>query len=181
MPNWLPDWLPWIRPAGRLIWATVLTAVMLAPVVVACLGRPAALAERLGLRYRSADPVTWAGAMFAAVYVFALFLLGYAVIPHEWITFADGYLQWGRDKFVFKTGTPIPGLGSATWPFSVDAQAVRDIVVVGIYLVFFGLNLALWSLWQKRPAAPEPEGEAPEARPAPARTSVFGRPVRVRG
>jgi len=179
MPNWLPDWLPWIRPAGRLIWAIVITVVLLAPIVIACLGRPRRLSERLGLRYRGAEP-TWAGALFGAVYVFALFLLGYAVVPHEWITFADGYLQWGRDKFVIETGTRIPGLGSATWPFSIDAQAVRDIVAVGIYLVFFGANLALWSLWQKRPAAPE-EGEAGEAAARPVRTSPFGRPVRVRG
>ena len=33
MPNLLPDWLPWIHPAGRLIWATIITFVGLAFVI----------------------------------------------------------------------------------------------------------------------------------------------------
>ena len=27
MPNLLPDWLPWIQPAGRLIWSTLMLVV----------------------------------------------------------------------------------------------------------------------------------------------------------
>ena len=30
MPNLLPDWLPWIQPAGRLIWASLLTVIGIA-------------------------------------------------------------------------------------------------------------------------------------------------------
>jgi hypothetical protein len=33
MPNLLPDWEPWIRPAGRLIWSLLITGVGLAFVV----------------------------------------------------------------------------------------------------------------------------------------------------
>ena len=33
MPNLLPDWLPWIHPAGRLIWGTILTFVGIAFVI----------------------------------------------------------------------------------------------------------------------------------------------------
>jgi len=33
MPNLLPDWLPWIHPAGRLIWGIILTFVGIAFVI----------------------------------------------------------------------------------------------------------------------------------------------------
>src|ERR1700730_6060186 len=39
MPNLLPDWLPWIRPAGRLIWGSLALVVGLV-VVVTMLKRP---------------------------------------------------------------------------------------------------------------------------------------------
>ena len=53
-------------------------------------------------------------------------------------------------------------------------KAISDIVVAGIYIVFFGLNIALFAMWQKR-GQEKPEGEA--AKP---RTSRFGRPLRRR-
>ena len=74
MPNLLPDW-HFFRPAGRLIWFSVILIIMMIPVIVA-LRRP-----------KSDKPTTWAQAMAGAVYVFALFLLAYAIIPHEFITF----------------------------------------------------------------------------------------------
>ena len=45
--------------------------------------------------------------MAGAVGVFALMTLAYAVIPHEWITFSDKYLQWDTTKFVFRSGQEI--------------------------------------------------------------------------
>ena len=38
-------------------------------------------------------PTTWAEAMAGAVAVFFLMTLAYGIIPHEWITFSDKYLQ----------------------------------------------------------------------------------------
>jgi hypothetical protein len=95
--------------------------------------------------------------------------LGYAVIPSEWITFSDKYLQWTPDKFFIDT-----------YPVKVSYQALRDIVVVVIYGAFFGLNLLLWKQWQQRlavkPAAvPAGEGEAKVVH-----TSRFGRPVKAK-
>ena len=58
------------------------------------------------------------------------------------------------------------------WPFSMDKRSVRDIIVVTIYVIFFGLNLLLFSLWQKRGTEP-----AAAAADNP-RTSRFGRPLR---
>ncbi len=97
--------------------------------------------------------------MVGAVGVFAMMTLAYAVIPHEWITFADKYLQWDTTKFVVQSGQKIIFFN---FPFNITMKAIRDIIVVGIYIVFFGLNLALFAMWQKR-GQEKPEGEAAEA------------------
>jgi hypothetical protein len=163
MANLLPDW-HFFRPAGRLIWATLLLIAMMIPVLV-MLRRP-----------KSGRPTTWAQAMGGAVYVFALFLLAYAVIPSEWITFSDSYLQWGKDKYVIKSTTAIPFFTSFNWPASIDMQAVRDTIVVIIYVVFFGLNIALFVLWQDR----KPRSAEEEAKPVVVGRSRFGRPLKAK-
>ena len=56
-------------------------------------------------------PATWAECIAGAVGVFALMTLIYAVIPHEWITFSDKYLQWDTTQFVFRSNQDILGLG----------------------------------------------------------------------
>jgi hypothetical protein len=160
MPNLIPDWLPWMRPAGRLIWACVLMAIGLG------------IAFYLYKRPKPDRPATWSECMAGAVGVFALMTLGYAVIPHEFITFSDKYLQWDTTKFVFQNNQDVFGLGIVNWPFSFDKRSVRDIIVVGIYLVFFGLNLMLFVRWQDR--GKEPAAAAAEQ----PRTSRFGRPLR---
>jgi len=158
MPNLIPDWLPWMRPAGRLIWACVLMAIGLG------------IAFYLYKRPKPDRPATWSECMAGAVGVFALMTLAYAVIPHEWITFSDKYLQWDTTKFVFQSHQDIFFL-PVHWPFTMDKKAVRDIIVVGIYLVFFGLNLMLFVKWQSRGTAPASVADKP-------RTSRFGRPLR---
>ena len=92
-------------------------------------------------------PSTWAECMLGAVGVFALMTLAYAVIPHEWITFSDKYLQWDTTNFVVRSGQEMLFF---EFPFDINQQAVRDIVATVIYVVFFGLNLALFVMWQKR-------------------------------
>ena len=161
MFNVIPDWLPWMRPAGRLIWSVALLLIGLG------------IAYWLSKRPKPDRPATWSECMAGAVGVFALMTLAYAVIPHEYITFSDKYLQWDTTKFVFQTHQDMFGLGIVDWPFSMNKQAVRDIIVVGIYLVLFGLNLFLFAQWQKRGK----EEAAVEEKP---RTSRFGRPLRRR-
>lgn len=160
MPNLIPDWMPWMRPAGRLIWSVVLLVIGL--VIVAVL-----------MHKRSPDKkATWAEAMAGAVGVFALMTLAYAVIPHEWITYSDKYLQWDTTKFVFRSNQDVLNLGIVNWPFNMDKKAVRDIIVVIIYVVLFGLNLYLFVAWQKRGEKVEPAGDATPKK------SRFGRPLR---
>ena len=63
MPNLIPDWLPWMRPAGRLIWAVVLLLIGLG------------IAFWLSKRPKPDRPATWSECMAGAVGVFALMSL----------------------------------------------------------------------------------------------------------
>ena len=164
MPNLLPDW-HFLRPAGRLIWFSLMLIVLMVPVIIA-MRKP-----------KSEKPATWAMAMAGAVYIFWLMLLAYAIIPHEFITFADKYLLWGQNKYIIKSTTAIPGLSSFNWPISIDMQAVRDIVVVGIYVVFFGANIFLFVKWQERKVK-TPDDEADET--VVVGRSRFGRPLKAK-
>lgn len=157
MPNLIPDWLPWMRPAGRLLWAVGLLVIGL--IIIAVLMR----------RPKPDRPATWAECMAGAVGTFAMMTLTYAVIPHEWITFSDKYLQWGTTKFVVRSGQEVLFL---KFPFDINMKAISDIITVGIYVVLFGLNLYLFAAWQKRG---EEKAETPDT---PPKTSRFGRPLR---
>ena len=161
MPNLIPDWLPWMRPAGRLILASLLLLILLA-ITVYLMKRP-----------KPDRPSTWAECVVGAVGVFAMMTLAYTVIPHEWITFSDKYLQWDTTVFVFRNNQKMLFF-PWNWPFNFDKHNIRDIIAVVIYVVFFGLNLYLFSAWQKRGQ------EKPEAEQARPRTSRFGRPLRRR-
>jgi hypothetical protein len=114
-------------------------------------------------RPKSDRPLTWAQAMAASMGVYALFLLGYGAVPHEWLTWADSSLGLREDKILLKT-----------YPIDVSGRAVRDIVAATIYIVFLSLNVVAWIMWQKRGQA-KPKTAA--ATPAPAGTSAFSRPV----
>ena len=120
------------------------------------------------------EPATWAECIAGAVATVALMALGYAIIPHEWLTFANAQLEWGdSSKFVFTSRMDILGFIPIHYPFSLDYPAVRDIVVTMIYVVILGLNVFLFSKWQKRNEVP---AEAPDEQ---VRRSRFGRPLRV--
>lgn len=163
MPNLLPDW-HFLRPAGRLIWFSIIFIILLIPVFV-MLRRP-----------KQERPTTWAQAMFGAFYTFALMLLAYAIIPHEYITFSDKYLQWSTDKYVIKSTTQIPFMHAWNWPTSINLQAMRDVLVVGIYLVFFAGNIAVFVMWQDR----KTKTESSEEKPAVVGRSRFGRPLKAK-
>jgi hypothetical protein len=128
---------------------------------------------------RPADQeATWAECFAGAVAAFVLMTIVYAIVPHEWLTFANSTLGWGdSSKFVFQSNEKMLFL-PWNWPFSMDFPAVRDIVVSGIYVVFLGANVKFWVMWQKRhevaAAAAASDDDA-----TPARRSRFGRPLRA--
>jgi len=140
-----------------------------------------------GKRRPVGTPLTWGEAMFgAAVVFFAIFLI-YGVVPHQWLAYADSELGWRSDKVGIPTGplgvvfghtenTLFSNEGNVLFPegvplmngyFVITAQAVRDVVAAGIYIVALGLQMWLWSKWQNRG----------KVKPKEIPTSAFGRPL----
>ncbi len=138
MPQLLPDW-HFLRPAGRLIWFSVILVIMMIPIIIGAAEAEVRQADdvgpgdgRLGVRLR-AVPAR---------------LRDHPARVHHLLPTST--CQWGKDKYVIKSTTAIPGISSFNWPVSIDMQAVRDVAVVGIYIVFFGANIALFVMWQNR-------------------------------
>jgi hypothetical protein len=122
---------------------------------------------------RSPDrATTWVEAMLGALAVFFIFTLVYGIVPHEWLTFANSYLNMSNDRF-FKW-PPWPFHDVVKLPFS----AIRDTVAALIYVVALGGNVVLWMRWQDR-LTPRPEPAAAEGGTV-VRTSRFGRPVKAK-
>ena len=111
IPNPLPNSvlgknMSWTHPAGRLIWAVVILLIGVGVIVF------------LARRPKPAEPPTWAQAMLGALAAFALMILAYGTIPHEWIIFANSYLRWGTAKYVFQKNRFIH--------FDVNKQTAND-------------------------------------------------------
>ncbi|HUF83534.1 MAG TPA: hypothetical protein VMQ81_02970 [Acidimicrobiia bacterium] len=129
-----------------------------------------AMAAVVSRDLRSPDQrTTWAEAMAGAVAVVVLFTLAYGVIPHEWLEFANSYLNMSSDRFIGWAGERLVKL-----PYS----AIRDTVAALIYVVAIGANVVLWMRWQER-LAPKPEPAEGEAAAQVVRTSRFGRPLKT--
>ncbi len=223
MPNLMPDWADWIRPAGRLIWSVIaagvgisfLVALILPPMLkrpfpnwvgytafpailvigaiaakaipdvqtiivwltgLALVGHGLLMVASRAPRERG-EPATWAESIAGATAVLAMLLICYAILPHEFLTFANSHLEWGDStRFVWHSGDQMLFF-PWDWPFSFDFPALRDVVVSGIYAVLLGANLKLWIMWQHRL---EPKA-APEGGDEPTRRSHFGRPLRAWG
>ncbi len=127
----------------------------------------------VGKRRPPGTPITWGEAFLGGTFIFGLLLLAYGVVPHQWLTFADNQLLWRPDKLMLgisgdgiKLGNAASDLGG-TGRVIVNAQAVRDIIAALIYIVGLGVQIYLWSVWQKR-GRKAPEVEL---------SSRFGRPV----
>ncbi len=108
------------------------------------------------------SPLTWGEAMVASVFVFFVMFLAYGVVPHQWLSWADNELNWRADKILMGPGDLVDKL-----PFTVTYQVIRDIVAATIYIIFLGVQIALWTMWQARG----------KAKPAELPVSTFGRPL----
>jgi hypothetical protein len=115
-------------------------------------------------RPKSDLPPTWAQSMAGAMAVFAMFLMCYGVVPHEWLTWADSNLGLREDKILLDT-----------YAIDISGRALRDTVAATMYIVFLGLNVVVWMMWQKRGTA-KPKAATPAAA-TPSGTSAFSRPV----
>jgi hypothetical protein len=116
-----------------------------------------------GRRRQIGAPLSWGQAMLAATYTMLLMFWWYAVIPHQWLTWATSELGWTVDNILIEPNS---------WqPLTIDMQAIRDIVVVIIYGVGIGMQVGVWAWWNDR-AKPRPV-EVPASR--------YGRPLVRKG
>jgi hypothetical protein len=116
-----------------------------------------------GRRRPVGAPLSWGEAMAAAVFAMFLFVWWYAVIPHQWLTWAGNELGWRTDKLLLEP--------TGTQPLTVSYQAVRDLVAVVIYGVGIALHVGLWALWNDRG----------KRKPAEVPASRYGRPLVRKG
>jgi RsiW-degrading membrane proteinase PrsW (M82 family) len=118
---------------------------------------------------RPADkPTTWGEAMLGSVYVFGVLFLAFGVVPHQWIDHADKNLGWTKAKIIYGPFDILKPQAYGGWfPFTMQYEALRDVIVVVIHLFYFGLMIWLWSKWQKR-------GQTKSTELA---TSTYGRPL----
>lgn len=105
-------------------------------------------------------PLTWGEAMVAGVYTYFLAFWSYAMIPHLFITWTSNDLGWRPDKLLFGPGAVLkPQVHGGWFPWIINYQTLRDILVVVIYVIFLATQVALWAWWQgrgKRAAAAAP-------------------------
>ena len=143
------------------------------PISLALLVIGIGICFRVGQRRPIGTPVTWGEAFVAATFVFGLMLLGYGVVPNEWLQWADNRLIWRSDKILLAVSSKGVKFGDAAANFGgsgrilVSYQSLRDIIAAGIYIVMLGAQVALWAMWQKR-------GKKASTELA---TSDFGRPL----
>ena len=76
--------------AARLIIATLLFAI---GIVIAYVWTR---------KPKPAEPATWAQTIVGAMAVWVMFALGYGVIPHEWLTFGNSYLNFDTATFLMQ-------------------------------------------------------------------------------
>ena len=120
-------------------------------------------------RRRVGTPVSWGEAMIAAVYAFGVMFLAFGVVPHQWIDHADKDLGWNKAKLLYGPFDILkPKAFGGPFPFTLQYEAIRDIVVVLIHVWYFGLLIFLWRMWQNR---------GKKAAGTEVAISAFGRPL----
>jgi hypothetical protein len=121
-----------------------------------------------GKRRPTTRKSSWGEAMLGGTYVFGVMFLAFGVVPHQWIDHADRNLGWDKTKLIHGPGGILKAQAEGGWmPFTLQYQAVRDIIVVVLHAIFFGLIIFMWHWWQTRDQKPTTE----------IATSVYGRPL----
>ncbi len=131
----------------------------------------ALVAIPLARRRPVGTPVSWGEAVFGATYAFGVMFLAFGVVPHQWIDHADKDLGWTRARVLYGPGGVFRSQAEGGWfPFTLQYEAVRDIIVVLLHVWFFALLIFLWIYWQNR-------GKRAAAASTAVATSTYGRPL----
>jgi len=141
----------------------------------------------LVLKRRPKDAkLTWGEAFVGATFVWGIFLLSYAFVPHQFITMCDKDFGWRSDAFGIPTGPfytwPIINGRHNLWAggltffghgrILVNEQSVRDILATNIYVIFMTTHFKLWVKAQDK-------SEKGKAEVVP--VSPYGRPLVRKG
>ena len=122
-----------------------------------------------GKRRPVGTSLSWGEAMIASTYAFGVMLLSFGIVPNAWIDHADRQLGWSKDMIIYGPGGILKPQSAGGWnPITLQYEAVRDIVVVLIHVIYFGLLIWVWHWWQHR--GDRPTGTEIE-------TSSYGRPL----
>lgn len=116
-----------------------------------------------GKRRPVGAPLSWGEAMAASVFAMFLLLWWYGVIPHQWLTWAEGELSWRSDKLIL---TP-----TGNQPITFSYKHLADVIAVLIYGLGLTLHIALWAVWNDRG----------KKKPAEIPSSRYGRPLVRKG
>jgi hypothetical protein len=108
--------------------------------------------------------LTWGEAMVAATYVFFIMLWVYGVVPHQWLSYAEGELKWRSDSLLIGPGSH--GFLKSS-PVAISKATISDLVATLIYGFYLTGHVALWAIWQGRGKKQATEVE----------TSSYGRPL----
>jgi hypothetical protein len=126
-----------------------------------------------GKRRPIGKPISWGEAMLGSAYVFLVLFLAYGVVPNQWLLHVQNGLGWRADKIVLGPGQILKAQSTCNpecgqFPFTINYLQVGDAIVTMIYIAFLGLQIYMFSWWQKRgKKAPSTEVE----------TSTYGRPL----
>jgi hypothetical protein len=116
-----------------------------------------------GKRRPVGAPLSWGEAMAAAVVAMFLFLWWYGVIPHQWLTWAEGELSWRSDRLLVEP--------TGNQPMTISYKTLADIIAVVIYGVGLVIHVTMWAVWNDRG----------KAKPAEIPASRYGRPLVRKG
>jgi hypothetical protein len=92
--------------------------------------------------------LSWAEAMAAAVFAFAVMMLWYGVVPHQWITLADAEWGWRADRLFLGPADVFEP--NRFLPFTTTYVVLRDLIVLGIYGAGMTLHVFHFVHWQNR-------------------------------
>ena len=122
-----------------------------------------AIVVYVGKRRPVGAPLSWGEAMVAAGFAAFVYFWWIGVVPHQWLTYAEGELNWSADRLI---------LEPSSWqPITVSYKTIADIVAVTVYGVALVLHLAVWAFWNDRSKTKQVEVPA----------SRYGRPLVRKG
>jgi hypothetical protein len=109
-------------------------------------------------------PLSWGEAMASATFCTLGLFWAFGVVPHQWLTYAEGELAMRSDAILAGPGST----GIAEFlPIVISKQTLSDSIAVALYGLAFTLTIALWAVWQGRGDKKTDEVEK----------STYGRPL----